>query len=274
MGYLESGLEEMLLFLEKERDYYNNLIDPSLRGELIRMNRSSGTTYLHNIPVQNEDRATTYSRKAISYKPKVIRALATNAYAKTALKINENNFRQIKRAQDKIMEMTQDSILSRMKESYRELPKEYYSQIGSEGVKEEYRNWMQAPFVQSNYRPEKKKFDTGRGIYVRSKAEIMFVEKYYQYGVPFHYEEVIQVNGYELAPDFTFPSRDGGKFYLEYCGMMDNPEYVEHFLWKRRIYEGIGITEWDNMIYVFDSHNNLDMSRVDSVIRTMILPRL
>lgn len=274
MGFIERGLEEMITYLEQEKVFYNNLIDPSLPGGLIGMKRPGGTVYLHSIPVETGDGRTTYSRKSINKHPEVIRSLATNAFAKAAVKISENNLARLRRAQSGIVELTTDNVLCRLRRAYRELPESYYSHISAEGIMEEYRDWMQQPFIQSGHRPENKKFNTGRGIWVRSKSEVMFVEKFFQYGVPFHYEEVIGINGYELAPDFTFPDRLGGKFYLEYCGMMDDPEYVDRFLWKRKTYEGIGITEWNNMIYVFDSNNSLDMNRIDHIIRAEILPRL
>ena len=82
------------------------------------------------------------------------------------------------------------------------------------------------------------------------------------------------MDGYDLAPDFTFPKREGGEFYLEYCGMMDDPDYVNRFFWKRRLYEREGITEWNDMFYLFGESEELDMSVIEGAIRFWVLPRI
>ena len=56
--------------------------------------------------------------------------------------------------------------------------------------------------------------------------------------------------------------------------MMDNPAYVESHKRKRGAYEAAGIAEWRNIIYLYASGNDMDMMRVDSVVRTLVVPWL
>ena len=56
--------------------------------------------------------------------------------------------------------------------------------------------------------------------------------------------------------------------------MMDNPAYVESHKRKRAAYENAGIVEWDNIVYLYASGNDMDMMHIDSVVRTRIVPLL
>lgn len=274
MGFLKDEIENLLTHLREERDFYNRLIEPGLKGGLIAMKRGSGTTYLHSVPCIRSDGKKGYSRKTITDRPERIRALATNAYASSALSILDRNIHRLEMAQAGIVELTAGEVFRGMSKVYRKLPENYYCHLKTEGVMERYRDWMAAPYEQSDYKPENRRYDTGRGIHVRSKAEVILVEKFYQFGIPFRYEEVLRIDGYSLAPDFTFPDRSGDKFYLEYCGMMDNENYVRNFMWKRNKYEEAGIRQWHNMIYIFDRNNEMNVKRIEGIIRTEILPRL
>ena len=167
-----------------------------------------------------------------------------------------------------------ETVRKGMKRAYRELPDDYYRRFQTPEVEERYRHWMESPYTRSQYKPKKKKVNTGRGFYVRSRAEALIVEKLYELKVPFRYEQNLPVDGYDLAPDFTFPKREGGEFYLEYCGMMDGPDYVNRFFWKRRLYEREGITEWKDMFYLFGESEELDMSVIEGAIRFWVLPRI
>ena len=106
------------------------------------------------------------------------------------------------------------------------------------------------------------------------KAEVLIAETLYSYGIPFRYEQELEAGGATFHPDFTFEGAGGKEFYLEFCGMMDDPAYVEGHKRKRSAYEAAGIAEWDNIIYLYASGNSTDMMYVDSVVRTLVVPKL
>ena len=109
------------------------------------------------------------------------------------------------------------------------------------------------------------------GLKVRSKAESLIAEKLHEYGIPFRYEQKLYLNGQLLVPDFTFEAADGSQCYLEFCGMMDDPEYVSAYNTKCMLYEDAGIVPWRNIEYLYAAGNTLDMQIVDAVIRTQVM---
>ena len=131
--------------------------------------------------------------------------------------------------------------------------------------------WGQQPYEASDYLPEGRTIITSRGQRMRSKAEVMIAEKLYEYGIPFRYEQEVVLDGVTLHPDFTFEGADGSEFYLEFCGMMDDERYVENHKRKVAMYQAADIVPWKNIIYVYARGNELDMRRIDSIIRTQVI---
>lgn len=137
-----------------------------------------------------------------------------------------------------------------------------------------HKEWSEAPYRQSDKRPEGKDKITSRGLHMRSKSEVMIAELLYQYGIPFRYEEPLYIEGFMLVPDFTFRGPDLLKFYWEYCGMMDDPKYVDHHIWKKNLYERNGIVPWKNIYFTYESGGNIDLKAIRHFIEDNILPRM
>ena len=97
--------------------------------------------------------------------------------------------------------------------------------------------WADEPYIMSDYKPEMRRHSTSRGLKVRSKSELIIAEKYYEYNIPFRYEQVIVFGNTSLAPDFTIRMEDGRMFYWEHCGMTNDENYIRHHRWKMNIYE-------------------------------------
>lgn len=137
-----------------------------------------------------------------------------------------------------------------------------------------HKEWSEVPYRQSDKRPEGKDKITSRGLHMRSKSEVMIAELLYQYGIPFRYEEPLYIEGFMLIPDFTFRGPDLLKFYWEYCGMMDDPKYVDHHIWKKNLYERNGIVPWKNIYFTYESGGNIDLKAIRHFIEDNILPRM
>ena len=137
-----------------------------------------------------------------------------------------------------------------------------------------HRAWAEAPYDSSRFREEEKSKVTSRGLRMRSKSEVMIAEMLYQYGVPFRYEQVLMLDGKTFAPDFTFQDAVLELFYMEYCGMMGDPEYVKRHMWKRDIYEQNGIVPWKNIYYIYENNGDINMQEIRHFIEDKILPRL
>ncbi|MDD6311465.1 MAG: hypothetical protein PUB09_06025 [Firmicutes bacterium] len=155
------------------------------------------------------------------------------------------------------------------------IPKDQYDRIRSRN------EWANGAYYDNPFRPEDRDKKTSRGLYVRSKSELLIAEKLYEYGIPFRYEAEVRCRdrkGYqgfkEEYPDFTFLDAQDLPFYLEYCGLMDDPDYVGRHKYKRSVYDESGINEWTNIIYMYEENNEIDMEYVEAIIRLKIIPRL
>lgn len=273
MGYLEHQIDEMLSFLDREEKRYSIAFAKGPKGTLQKGKVNGRAKYMHC--VRDDTGKRRYMRRIISHEPELIRSLASKEYARVALKQIDKNKHYVEQMGRCVEEVDREHIINTMKSAYRTLPPKCFAfdQEGA-GKWDMQRQWAAKPYKMSDYRPEKKTKSTSRGLDVRSKSEALLIEKLYEYEIPFRYEQVMRVGHHELVPDITFLDRNGREFYLEYCGMMDDVSYVDRFLWKRGVYESIGICQWENMIYIFEQNNEIHLDYVDNLIRREIIPRL
>ena len=132
--------------------------------------------------------------------------------------------------------------------------------------------WADAPYKQFSYKPENRRFPTGRGILLRSKSELLIAELLDAYGIPFRYEETVEFEGMTLAPDFTIRKRDGSLIYWEHMGLITNIRYYDSQLSKLRMYYAAGIVPWDNLIISFDNDRGIiSAADIRNKIETRIL---
>lgn len=143
----------------------------------------------------------------------------------------------------------------------------------------DHEKWASEPYERNDYPFGDDLILTADGTRVRSKGEIILYEKFREFHAPFRYDMKkwfgeTPVDGFWLSPDFTFEDANYDEFYLEYCGMMNDPEYVRHHLKKAALYEKAGIVPWKNIIYLYAADNSFDVGYIESIIRYQILPRL
>lgn len=272
MGYLEHEIEQIEAFLLNKKKTYNAVLENSPAGTLQVLQAKAGGAlrYFHCVPDNGR-----YLRTAITANDTMIRMLADKEYARHGLAVAENDLKILMQMKNRLTEPNPETIKNMMKPAYRTLPDQYIRELSiSDERRRLQQQWAESPFEQSDYKPEKRNKKTSRGLYVRSKSELLIAEKFYQYDVPFRYEQLLQIGLHTLAPDFTFLDSSRREFYLEYCGMMDDPDYVERVVRNRRWYERIGISAWTNMIYIYEKNNEIDLDRIDRIIRIEILPRL
>lgn len=228
-----------------------------------------------NCPGSDTDTRRKYIRRGITKDESLIRALADKEYARCALNIIETDLSLLKKLRPKLKALDPVAIRASMKHAYRSLPEDWIREVHlpKERMKE-HEIWASQPYEISDNKPHLRNKKTSRGLYVRTKAEVLIAEMLYHYEVPFRYEQVIHIGRYKLAPDFTFQDSSRQEFYWEYCGMMDDPDYLKGYLWKRNLYESVGICQWTSMIYTFDKNNDIDMHQIEQIIQENILPRL
>ena len=83
---------------------------------------------------------------------------------------------------------------------------------------------------------------TSRGELVRSKAELAIAEKLIAMGVPYVYEQPLQLGGKTRWPDFTIEDDASGvTYYWEHLGLLSDPAYVSRWAAKRAAYLADGV---------------------------------
>lgn len=96
--------------------------------------------------------------------------------------------------------------------------------------------------------------NTSCGVTVRSKSEVIIVEKLTSMGIPFRYEYPCKLkNGLCLYPDFTCLNvRTRKEILWEHFGKMDDLEYVGRTVQKIRTYQLNGFYEGESLICTFE----------------------
>ena len=280
MDFIIKEIDMLLQILISQKNIYKHSLSKCPPGSLIRVSRRKKPVFMHSIPdgicPSGQIR---YRRRTITETSSLLHQLALKEYLRVALKLLDQNIRVLQHAKAGLLPMGFEAVRTRMRKPYHAvsdmiLSEQFACDHLPEGSSLRQHKWAAAPYERSTYRPEEKKHTTSRGLAVRTRAELLIAEQLYIYNIPFRYEQVIHIGSYELAPDFTFLDFSGNEFYWEYCGMMGDEQYRSHQLWRRGMYESIGITEWDNMIYTYDAKDSIDMREIAAIIETKILPRL
>lgn len=113
---------------------------------------------------------------------------------------------------------------------------------------------------------------TRKGERVRSRAELIIADILTELELPYKYEAAYYFeNGRHCYPDFTILSpRDCKEYYLEYFGLMSDPDYAQNALEKIRRYSTSADAE--RFIYIFESSVvSLDTKAVKNLISRYFL---
>lgn len=133
--------------------------------------------------------------------------------------------------------------------------------------------WEYGEYEKSTY-PIKFPHTTSKeGELVRSKAEAMIAIYLYINHIPYHYEEILWINGRKYCPDFTIRHPVTGEiFYWEHFGLMDKEDYSERCRRKIYAYMANGFIPGRNMIFTFESAKvPLDADSIMRVIQRYFL---
>ena len=107
-----------------------------------------------------------------------------------------------------------------------------------------------------------------KGLFVRSKSEVVIVNQLVNAGVESEYEQLLEENGHRCIPDFSFETPWGDRIIWEHLGMLVVPEYKASWERKLKFYEEIGYTLGENLFTTCDHENGAIMTEeVEDVIR-------
>ena len=273
-------LENALAQLQEARTRYEFELEGMPDGKLVHVKAADGERYY--VEVRDGERP---SRRGITRRPDLVATFARKEYLRKALAVIDHDVRTLERAVRRYKRFDPEEVVGSLSSAYRDLPLDafYHPLVDAVALSldatDEQRiashaAWGAEAPGPSDYLPEGRTLRTSRGERMRSEAEVLIAVMLYSYGIPFRYEQELEAGGATFHPDFTFEGAGGKEFYLEFCGMMDDPAYVEGHKRKRSAYEAAGIAEWDNIIYLYASGNSMDMMYVDSVVRTLVVPKL
>ena len=228
------------------RDHFHYLSQMHPPGNLQIRRHKGNCQFVH--ATMDAKKPGKWNRRGITRDEELLRAFALGQYGRTGLEIVEQNQKLIESIADQLIDISPSLIIQKLPNNYRKLPERYYrhahpcdnhtgrnsdtSMIDRSFM----RKWADSPYQMSDFKAEGRNKETSRGLKVRSKSEVLLCEKFYEHDIPFRYEQELNIGKYKLAPDFSMLNSKGNEFYVEYCGLMDDPDYVDHFLWKRRLY--------------------------------------
>ncbi len=96
----------------------------------------------------------------------------------------------------------------------------------------------------------------------------MIAAALYERGLPFRYEEPLQLGGKMYFPDFTVRDPNDGSFYwIEHFGMMDDISYASQAFDKMKYYARYGIVPGINLITTFETKDKkLQWTQIEHAI--------
>lgn len=256
MNQIDKIMEKMLAEYEEKLLSANNEMQKLPDGRLSCVMRKGKLTFFQVRNIGGKR-----IRKSINKDTKRIEELARKKYLEEEIDMLKSNIKAARLFLDNYEDVSVDNILGK-------LPKAIRGKCFA-GNNEE--TWANQPYPQSTYMPQGKTHTTTKGLKVRSKSELLIAEKLYEHDVQFRYEQLLNINGIDFAPDFTIRTEEGRLIYWEHCGLTSNKKYMEKHRWKLSIYEEAGIVPWDNLIITYDDKQGiLNLSIIESEILNKI----
>lgn len=160
-------------------------------------------------------------------------------------------------AEEKLAKLLTDS-------AYLELLSDYLSSTTLD-----HQHWMNADYPKSKNHPENLVHQTVGGLMVRSKSESMIAVALAENNLPFRYENIIEIEGTPLAPDFTIlnPKNDS-LVYWEHFGLLDNDLYYHNALQKIKLYASENIILVENLIITYETQASpLNFHTINNIIK-------
>jgi hypothetical protein len=129
--------------------------------------------------------------------------------------------------------------------------------------------WGALPYRENTSFCENKIHYSSRAIACRSKSEMAILELYDNLGIPFHYDETLQLSGEYVSPDFIGARSDGKLIYHEHFGLND-PEYIKRAARKTELYRNASIIQGKNLICTYDREDgSINLALIEAMIKDM-----
>lgn len=194
----------------------------------------------------------------------LIRDLVQKSYLEKVLRTSKYETAAIEDFLKHYPEVVAEDIYSCLSEERRKIVKPII-QNNDQFVDE----WLSRPYTRKPFNENDPVFKTMRGERVRSKSEVIIADRLWLNKIPYKYECPIRVKNKTIHPDFTIlRTSNREQVYLEHCGKMDDPSYVENRVVRRsNDYNSVGIVQGKNLFFTFESSTSpLDLDTLDNLI--------
>lgn len=134
--------------------------------------------------------------------------------------------------------------------------------------------WEAVEYTGKAFSEDMPELYTDKGERVRSKSEVIIANALARHRIPYRYEFPIKLKNYgTVYPDFCCLNvRKRREIYWEHAGLMNEPEYVMHFVAKVNDYAQNGIVTGKNLIITMENTGYpLNSKIIDQIICTNLV---
>jgi hypothetical protein len=260
----------MIQFLKTQEAYIRsieNQLESMPEGTMYRIEKSGIRYYFQNI-YRSGIRDRTYLGLENGKQAQLISDLKRKRFLIGCKKVLDGNVVALRACLLKYKEFDPSEISSRLAATYKN--------ISAAGISQQAENdldWQHAPYTRAEMYEENLKHEAIGGLMVRSKSEALIAFALELAHVPFHYEEILEIDNKKIAPDFTIlHPATGERIYWEHFGMMDDPTYASESFRKLILYGQNGITPGKNLIYTVETNAEpLSIREIQGMITHFLL---
>ena len=210
-------------------------------------NKKKVKAYYYHVYTTDNERKQRYLGTTYGKNAQLISDLKRKRFLLACIKVLEGNVVALRACLKKYVEFDPTQISSRMAASY--------ENISDANASREGLDWQHSPYERAEMHPETLKHETIGGLLVRSKSEALIAFALDLADVPFHYEEILEIDGKKIAPDFTIlHPLTGEKMFWEHFGLMDDPNYATETYRKLVLYGQNGIVPGRNLIFTMETN--------------------
>ena len=132
--------------------------------------------------------------------------------------------------------------------------------------------WELLEAEQNAYRKEERRHYY-KGVYFRSKSEVVVAMVLESHGLEFKYETELRVKGRNIYPDFVIRRKSDGKIFIwEHFGIIFSDEYRQKMYRRLEELHEAGFNIWDNLLMSFDSEDgSIDVDFVERMVKLYLL---
>lgn len=132
--------------------------------------------------------------------------------------------------------------------------------------------WELLEGEQNQYKKEERRHYY-KGVYFRSKSEVLVAMVLDSHGLEFKYEVALHINGRTIYPDFVIRrKRDGKIFIWEHFGLIFSEEYRQKMYLKIAELHEAGFNPWDNLLMSFDSEDgSIDIAFIERMVNLYLM---